>query len=66
MLETNGRTSPTVIAKIANFAMNVEFDMTNIEFLVRVTLQLLGEDLDAGPTMSYVVDKLLHQESEEC
>ena len=44
MLEANGRTSPMVIAKSANLTMNVEFDMTNIEVLVRVTLQFVGKE----------------------
>ncbi|CDP01278.1 unnamed protein product [Coffea canephora] len=48
-----------------NPVINAEFDMARVEILVQVALQCVEEDKDARPTMSQVLDTLLHQESDE-
>nr|XP_027091885.1 putative receptor protein kinase ZmPK1 [Coffea arabica] len=65
MHEANGRASPIAIAKIVDPVINAEFDMARVEILVQVALQCVEEDKDARPTMSQVLDTLLHQESDE-
>ncbi|XP_071901222.1 putative receptor protein kinase ZmPK1 [Coffea arabica] len=65
MHAANGRASQTAIGKIVDPAVSAEFDVARAEILVQVALQCLEEDKDARPTMSRVVDTLLHQESDE-
>lgn len=63
MQEADGIGSPTPIMEIVDPAMNGDFDMERMESLVKVALKCAEEDIDSRPTMTQVVDILLHQES---
>ncbi|CAK9144193.1 unnamed protein product [Ilex paraguariensis] len=57
--------SASWIEEIVDPGMDGEYEMSRMEILVKVALQCSEEDKDARPTMSQVVDMLLHQENDD-
>ncbi|XXG84896.1 hypothetical protein AAC387_Pa11g0103 [Persea americana] len=60
MSETNGRLGD--IEDIIDPEMDIAYDAVKMDPLVRVALYCAEEDKDARPTMSQVVEMLLHNE----
>ncbi|XP_060199385.1 putative receptor protein kinase ZmPK1 [Lycium barbarum] len=53
------------IQEIVDPALDGEFDPEKMEILLKLALQCSAEDRDARPTMSEVVDKMVHPENLE-
>ncbi|KAL3505119.1 hypothetical protein ACH5RR_034960 [Cinchona calisaya] len=53
------------LMEVVDPSLNGEFDVDKMRNLVKVALECAGEDKDARPTMSQVVDMLLLQESDD-
>nr|GEW98233.1 putative receptor protein kinase ZmPK1 [Tanacetum cinerariifolium] len=56
--------SESCIKEIVNGSIRGEFDRTSMDNLVRIALQCAEEDMEVRPTMSQVVNMLLHPEDD--